>query len=152
MRKLIVLMMSLAMLAAFGASASAAPGNGNGAQVVHQHSCDVDTPAAGLTECIDADFEGIDHVTPSGNESQSANGSYCDTISDSATGDVVYHFCENNVHAHYLFTSDGTVLQEEGVHYTIIETSGGTTCTELLDLHMANGQVQFDHDDINCTS
>ena len=151
MRKLTVLVMSIAMLAAFGSAASAAPGNGNGAQVSHQHTCTVDSPAAGQTECIDADFEGIDRVTPSGNEIQSANGSFCDTIYDSTSGDVIYHFCENDVHAHYLFKSDGTVLHEEGVHYTIIETSGGVTCTEVLDLHMANGRLQFNRDSLICT-
>jgi hypothetical protein len=149
--KLVAILALLTGALAVGLTVSAANTNPNGAQVVNINQCEPDPFITGGQFCI-TEKAVLQNVygdpNAGGNTSVTVNGHACITETDS-TGAVVYQSCQNNVHEHILVTKDGTT-QESHLTFTETETSPYGTFCETVDIHTANGQVQYSNVSFTC--
>jgi hypothetical protein len=108
--------------------------------------------------CFDkGPFQICESATGEETVAQTASGNFSDDINVASSFAVTYLGAPlasgtDSLHAHQLYTSNFTVLQEMGIHDTGTSTQGGTTCTFSQDLHVTQvdpstgtAHIQYDN-------
>jgi hypothetical protein len=147
MKKLIILG---ALAAALASAEIAVADPGRGATITDHESC-ISSPLA--TSCWDLKAVTKTTTTPSGNVSHITNGTNDYTVSLPLSG------CTSTksepVHIHWL-TQDGEPQShsERLSQTTSFSCTDGYSysCTSSFELHLANGEVQFQRPEFTCTS
>ena len=129
------------------------PASANGATVTHLNLSSLDScysysySGHTYTYCTTATGEETITATSSGNWSGQAQGTLLFTY---AVDGTVVGSSSEAIHIHILYANDLTVLKEYGAHESLTFTSGGVTCTFSVDVHLANGSIQYDNTSSVC--
>jgi hypothetical protein len=99
------------------------------------------------TFCITSDVLTKETVTPSGNVSYFRHETTTNTLT--ARDGTVLSSGVNTQEFHYLNKEE--INQEKSNHVTQTTTRNGQTCIFTFDYHFANGQVQIEKADYQCS-
>ncbi len=144
------------LLLSLGVTGSASSAPGEGATKTKQSFCYTEPVFPGGTFCFDLNYVVKTTQTPSGNTSFVTNGRNVVRASDGFHDHGCVFSQASRFHRHYLL-KDGT-LHEEGnrradsFSVTCPGPAPNTlTCTYTLHAHYANGSLQYNRPDAECT-
>ncbi len=127
-----------------GAGSPVLAASGNGAIHISDSNCHDDD---GYTTCMTAEGVANETITPSGNAIYSGHVRTTFTLTD-PTGALVY---TGSSESHFNRLDKDAMLHMLSSRATSTMTrSDGVTCTFTSIVHLANGQIQFDHTETEC--
>ena len=137
-----------AILGALALAGTGAADSSNRASVTNYQDC---SPTPFGTLCTDVKTVTKLVITPSGNLSFVSNGSTTFTSVWDAVGCT--HSISDSFHQHWLANEDDDKTQSDRLTQTVSYQCGTSdlTCVSTLDVHFANGEVQFERDHLVCT-
>jgi hypothetical protein len=147
MKKLLTL---AALAAGLSLAGVAAAEPGTGATVVDDEYC-IGSPFA--TWCWDVKTITKVTTTPSGNVSYVTNGTIDNTISLPFSGCT--HTKLESMHLHWLKKAGVEQSHSQRLEQTtafVCSSGSAYSCTSTFELHMANGEVQFQRPEFDCTN
>jgi hypothetical protein len=138
-----VAILTLLAISMFAGSPALATSD-NGAIHVSDANCHEDD---GYTACMTAEGVANETVTPSGNAIHSGYVRSTFTLTDPAG--VLIHEGEAESHFYRLDKDDLLHMLSNRTSSTMTR-SDGVTCTFSYTAHLANGQIQFEHNETEC--
>jgi hypothetical protein len=140
-----ITMLALLAISVFAGSPAFAT-SGNGAIHISDTNCHDDD---GYIACMTAEGVANETITPSGNAIHSGHVRTTFTLTDPAG--VLIHEGESESHFQRLHKDEMLHLLSDRSSSTMTRADG-VTCTFSYTAHLANGQLQFEHNETECHS